>query len=147
MSRKPVASLPAPRRAYRLAFGICIIAAVISGVLWSGAMERWMGPPSSAVGRLWVVRSPDTGEVREIRPHTPVGKILEAMLRILGVSVIVVPLSILIWELAQVRLAHDYRRACRYCGAAHHDGDACYCTRCGGSLAAATEDNAFGAGV
>jgi voltage-gated potassium channel len=128
---KDEVSPPPLWRSYRGAIRACVVVVATGCLLWNSASSAWTSVPTGIVGAFWVRLSLDTVEPRAITPQTPMGKALERVLQVLGVSLVAVPLGIIIWEMLRARASHRPRLTCRACGAQHLDQDSRYCTRCG----------------
>lgn len=124
-------SPPALSRNYRVAIRACVIVVAIGCLLWDSASSAWTSSPTGIAGNTWKQLNLGTAKTRTITPQTPMGKALERLLQVLGVSLLVVPLGIVIWEMLRARAAQRPRLTCRSCGAHNLDEDSCYCMRCG----------------
>jgi len=69
----------------------------------------------------------------DIAPRTPLGRLLAAVLMILGYAIIAVPTGIVSVEMARTGRAVS-RQACPACSAEGHDADATHCKYCGAPL-------------
>lgn len=83
----------------------------------------------------WAIVTMTTVGYGDATPLTPLGKILAAIMMIMGYSLIIVPTGIVSAELA---LSHGKRRiarqSCPNCLAEDHEADATFCKHCGTKL-------------
>jgi voltage-gated potassium channel len=70
----------------------------------------------------------------DIVPHTAVGKVVSAVLILLGYSLIIIPTGFVSAELIGSKMARPTTQACPHCMAEGHDSDAQHCKHCGGRL-------------
>ena len=87
-------------------------------------------------GIYWAIETVTTVGYGDTLPVTPIGKILAAIVMILGYGVIAVPTGIVTAEISYRVLAAHYRKKfrCRNCGNVEHLSDASFCHNCGKSL-------------
>lgn len=123
---------------------IVFLASVLTVVLIVGAFMYVVEGPehgfdSIPISMYWAIVTLTTVGYGDISPVTPLGRLLAALLMILGYGVIAVPTGIVTTEMVR---ASDDRRAqgrpegtpCTACGAAGHAPDARFCRRCGAPL-------------
>jgi voltage-gated potassium channel len=126
---------------------IVFLASVLTVVLIVGALMYVIEGPehgfdSIPIAMYWGIVTLTTVGYGDISPVTPLGRLVAALLMILGYGVIAVPTGIVTTEMVR---ATDARRsqeraegtACAACGAADHGEDARFCRRCGAPLTAA----------
>ncbi len=82
----------------------------------------------------WAVVTLTTVGYGDISPQTPLGKMLAAMVMLLGYAIIAVPTGIVTAQIIQTP-AKTTSKPCPACGHAQHDPDAVFCKKCGQSLA------------
>jgi len=71
----------------------------------------------------------------DVVPQTALGKVVSAILILLGYSLIIVPTGFVSAELVGASVAHRVTtQACPHCMAEGHDDDATHCKYCGGCL-------------
>ncbi|MEM9644661.1 MAG: potassium channel family protein, partial [Planctomycetota bacterium] len=84
----------------------------------------------------WAIVTMTTVGYGDVVPHTAVGKIISAVLILLGYSLIIVPTGFVSAELSHVKgpnsapAGQEYH-PCSRCNADEHRTDAKYCHRCG----------------
>lgn len=78
----------------------------------------------------WAIVTMTTVGYGDIVPHTNAGKVISAMLILLGYSLIIVPSTFVSAEIIQKTKTDDFT-ACQVCQAKTHLSDASYCYRCG----------------
>jgi voltage-gated potassium channel len=82
----------------------------------------------------WAIVTLTTVGYGDIAPVTPLGKMLAAVVMLMGYGIIAVPTGIVTAELARGASPALVLRGCRSCGLDAHDTDALHCKRCGGTL-------------
>jgi voltage-gated potassium channel len=82
----------------------------------------------------WAVVTMATVGYGDIVPHTAVGKILSAVLILMGYSLIIIPAGFVSAELVGSKMTQPTTQACPHCMAEGHDSDATHCKHCGGRL-------------
>ncbi len=123
-------------------FFISILVTILGAVMYlieGGTNIGFSNIPSSI---YWAIVTLTTVGYGDITPATTVGKMLSAIVMVLGYAIIAVPTGIVTGEL--IKQARDNRnntRACRYCGEEGHDDDAHYCKYCGNMLNPPVIDN------
>ena len=73
----------------------------------------------------------------DVVPQTTAGKVMSALLILLGYSLIIVPSTFVGAEFLHQRQVHHDAPPCQNCDAGSQRGDAIYCYRCGIRLAEA----------
>ncbi len=86
------------------------------------------------VSVYWAIVTLTTVGYGDVIPLTPLGRLLSAIVMILGYGIIAVPTGIVTTELARASRPVVPSRPCEHCGFAAHDLDAAYCKHCGGRL-------------
>lgn len=113
-------------------FFITILVTLLGATMYlieGGANQGFSNIPSSV---YWAIVTLTTVGYGDITPITAVGKMLSAIVMVLGYAIIAVPTGIVTGEL--IKKARDHRtntQACRYCGKEGHDDDAVHCKYCG----------------
>jgi voltage-gated potassium channel len=119
---------------------------VLTVVLVVGALMYLIEGPASGfdsipVSVYWAIVTLTTVGYGDIAPLTPLGRLLAAVVMILGYGVIAVPTGIVTTELVRAGERRDAAgqaagpdRSCPTCGLAEHAVDARFCRRCGGAL-------------
>lgn len=82
----------------------------------------------------WTVVTMTTVGYGDVAPVTPLGKVLAALLMVLGYGIIAVPTGIVSVELAQATRHWPGNRHCPSCDQDGHDSDARHCKYCGAEL-------------
>lgn len=83
----------------------------------------------------WAIVTLTTVGYGDITPITSLGQFIAASIMLLGYSIIAVPTGIISAEMIRPFYSDQRRRVvCPNCGERGHDGNACYCKRCGGVL-------------
>ncbi len=83
----------------------------------------------------WAIVTMTTVGYGDIVPKTHVGKLLSALLIMVGYSLIIVPTGFVSAELVSSRLSRPVStQACPHCMAEGHEQDAVHCRHCGGKL-------------
>ena len=92
------------------------------------------GFTSIPIAMYWAIVTVGTVGYGDIAPGTPLGRLIAAILILIGYGIIAVPTGIYAAELVgSLRQVHD-TRTCESCGLAGHDTDAQHCRKCGRSL-------------
>ena len=81
----------------------------------------------------WAIVTMTTVGYGDIVPQTNAGKVISAVLILLGYSLIIVPSTFVSAEIMQSK-SEDTGLECNICEASHHHDDATYCYRCGGKF-------------
>lgn len=83
----------------------------------------------------WAIVTITTVGYGDISPITPLGKLVAAIVMLIGYSIIAVPTGILSHDLAMLaRTKKELPESCPSCSRDGHDMDAEFCKFCGGSL-------------
>lgn len=82
----------------------------------------------------WAIVTMTTVGYGDVVPTTAAGKVISAMLILLGYSLIIVPSTFVSAEFIHQHQAHDDDLPCQTCNASHHRKDADFCYRCGTKL-------------
>jgi voltage-gated potassium channel len=88
----------------------------------------------------WAVVTLTTVGYGDIAPRTSLGRVLSAVVMILGYTIIAVPTGIVTAELSRAGRGPAGRPVCPRCGIGGHDSDAGFCKHCGTRLTVATAD-------
>lgn len=94
------------------------------------------GFTSIPVSVYWAVVTMTTVGYGDLAPQTAPGKMLAALVMVLGYSIIAVPTGIVTAEIVETTAASRRRtgRSCGSCGYVGHDVDARFCKACGAQL-------------
>ena len=92
------------------------------------------GFTSVPVSVYWTIVTMTTVGYGDIRPLTPLGKLVASAVMILGYGIIAVPTGIVTVELAGAGRKKVSGQACQECASEGHDVDADYCKDCGAKL-------------
>lgn len=109
---------------------ILTIVTVFGAVMYlvEGEVNGFTSIPTSI---YWAIVTVGTVGYGDIAPATPLGRVITAVLILIGYGIIAVPTGIYTAELiASLRQPRD-NRECRQCGLRGHDSDAAHCRRCG----------------
>ena len=82
----------------------------------------------------WAVTTMTTVGYGDVAPVTPLGRVLAAVIMIMGYGIIAVPTGIVTLELNEAHRKQANTRTCPACSAEGHSYEASYCWRCGSSL-------------
>ncbi|MCC9645288.1 ion transporter [Rhodopirellula sp. JC740] len=128
---------------------VVLVAVTISGTLMYQIETVLMGKyhesdfTSIPQAMYWAIVTMTTVGYGDVVPHTTIGKIISAVLILLGYSLIIVPTGFVSAELSgRGQTATEHHR-CAQCGLMRHRETADYCDRCGHRLdeALPTQDN------
>ncbi len=107
-------------------------------VIVGAAMHLVEGPASGftdiPTSVYWAIVTITTVGYGDVAPITPLGRLLAAMLMMLGYGIIAVPTGIVTAELTREVRQEVTNNACPACGAEGHRADAIFCRRCGARL-------------
>jgi voltage-gated potassium channel len=131
-----IRALQAARRKIIVFGATALNLVLITGALMYLVEGEANGFTSIPLSMYWAVVTMTTVGYGDVVPQTGIGKVLAALMMILGYSVIAVPTSIVSVELAYASRAVS-GQACPACGAEGHDADARHCKRCGAPLSTA----------
>ena len=92
------------------------------------------GFSSIPTGMYWAIVTMATVGYGDISPGTPLGRVITAILILIGYSIIAVPTGIYTAELAKSYSQKRKQVPCPRCGLIEHDDAALHCSRCGESL-------------
>lgn len=116
-------------------FFISILVTILGAIMYlieGGTNTGFSNIPSSI---YWAIVTLTTVGYGDITPLTVVGKMVSAVVMVLGYAIIAVPTGIVTGELIkQARDTRNNTQACRYCGQEGHDDDAKHCKYCGNLL-------------
>lgn len=108
---------------------ICIVGATMH--LIEGPESGFTSIPQ---GIYWAIVTVTTVGYGDISPITPFGKMVAAIVMMLGYSILLVPSGIISAEWIQMRHQQISTQVCPDCSREGHDLDAMYCKFCGASL-------------
>ena len=113
-------------------FFVTILVTILGAIMYlieGGSNEGFSNIPQSI---YWAIVTLTTVGYGDITPITAIGKMLSAVVMVLGYAIIAVPTGIVTGELIkQAREKSNNTQACRYCGQEGHDDDAVHCKYCG----------------
>lgn len=124
---------------------VVLVAVTISGTLmfhietvsWDAEHANGRDPNSQFTSipqsMYWAIVTMTTVGYGDVVPQTNIGKVISAMLILLGYSLIIVPSTFVSAEIIQNK-TEDPSLDCQICDAKHHHNDAVYCYRCGNKL-------------
>lgn len=112
-------------------FAVVMIAIFAGSLLYvvEGAENGFTSIPTSI---YWAIVTLSTVGFGDIAPVTALGKLIAAIIMVMGYGIIAVPTGIVSYEMAR---AQQQPKNCLSCGFSEHDEDASYCKKCGSSLA------------
>lgn len=90
--------------------------------------EQFTSIPQSM---YWAIVTMTTVGYGDVVPHTPLGKLVSALLILLGYSLIIVPTGFVSAEIASVKFKQVTTRTCSHCMTEGHDRSAKFCKDCG----------------
>lgn len=108
---------------------VCIIGSIM--YLVEGPENGFNSIPESV---YWVIVTITTVGYGDITPQTNLGKLLSAIIMIMGYGILAVPTGIVASELNTVNKVQTNTQSCSNCGNESHDDDAEFCKICGESL-------------
>jgi voltage-gated potassium channel len=113
-------------------FFISILVTILGAFMYlieGGTNSGFSNIPSSI---YWAIVTLTTVGYGDITPETAVGKMLSAVVMVLGYAIIAVPTGIVTGEfIRQAREGSTNSQVCRYCAKGGHDDTAVYCKHCG----------------
>ncbi len=114
---------------------VLLIVVVIGSMMYLVEGNANSGFDNIPVSIYWAIVTLTTVGYGDITPITPLGRVLSAMIMIMGYGIIAVPTGIVTAELANVnnRLKTNTQN-CQNCGFDDHDDDAKFCKSCGYDL-------------
>lgn len=122
---------------------VVLVAVTISGTLMY-QIENKANPKefsSIPAGMYWAIVTMTTVGYGDIKAVTTVGKILSAVVILLGYSLIIVPSGFVTAEISAQNRNRDLNsRACPHCMREGHSSDAIYCDMCGERLVGPAPD-------
>jgi voltage-gated potassium channel len=115
---------------------IVFLVAVIATVITVGAMMYLIEGPENGFTSIpesiyWAIVTMTTVGFGDITPHTVLGRMLAAVLMIMGYGILAVPTGIVSVELARADRAPKEERRCEGCKKTETDPAASYCRYCG----------------
>lgn len=119
---------------------VVLVAVTISGTLMYQIETVLMGDThesdftSIPQAMYWAIVTMTTVGYGDVVPHTTIGKIISAVLILLGYSLIIVPTGFVSAELSGNLAAATEHHRCSQCGMSIHRSGAVHCDRCGHRL-------------
>ena len=115
------------------------VATVLTIVVVVGSLMYLIEGPRSGFtsipqGIYWAIVTLTTVGYGDVAPVTALGRVLAAVVMIMGYGIIAVPTGIVTLELNRASRQMEVPRKCRGCGVERHDADAAYCRYCGSPL-------------
>ena len=114
---------------------VFIVTILVITVIFGALMYVVEGPQngfsSIPTGMYWAIVTMATVGYGDISPGTPLGRVITAILILIGYSIIAVPTGIYTAELAKSYSHKRKQTTCPRCGLMEHDDAALYCSRCG----------------
>ncbi|MBN1602854.1 MAG: ion transporter [Chitinispirillaceae bacterium] len=107
---------------------------VIIGAVMYVVEEGKNGFTDILISIYWAIVTLTTVGYGDIAPGTVLGKMLAAIVMLLGYGLIAVPTGIVTVELSKVSRKSLSNRVCASCGRENHDSDAAFCKFCGAKL-------------
>ena len=92
------------------------------------------GFTSIPISVYWAIVTMTTVGYGDIAPHTEFGKMLAAVIMILGYGIIAVPTGIVTVELSNLKKRTTRNLVCQQCSSEDHSDDAKFCKDCGTKL-------------
>jgi voltage-gated potassium channel len=126
-------ALRASRRKITVFFGGLLTVVLIVGTLMYLIEGEEHGFTSIPRSMYWAVVTMTTVGYGDIVPRTGLGRLLSALVMILGYSIIAVPTGIVSVELSHASQAVSTQH-CPSCARYGHDADARHCKHCGAAL-------------
>ncbi len=131
---------------------VVLVAVTISGTLMyhiealtaRGSVDQTSDFTSIPQAMYWAIVTMTTVGYGDVVPHTWAGKIISAILILLGYSLIIVPSTFVSAEIIQQKQT-DTDHGCPICDAPSQRSDATYCYRCGHRLDGGASDYASSA--
>ena len=111
-----------------------LVVVVIMGAAMYLIEDRKAGFTSIPQSMYWAIVTMTTVGYGDIAPETPLGKMVAALVMILGYSFIIVPTGIISAELTRSVVKPITTQACPDCSLEGHDEDAAFCKFCGAKL-------------
>lgn len=107
---------------------------IIGAVMYSIESPNNEGFTSIPQSVYWAIVTLTTVGYGDISPQTPPGKMLAALVMLLGYAIIAVPTGIVTAQIIQPP-TKQIKKRCTACNHQNHDTDAAYCKKCGHKLA------------
>jgi voltage-gated potassium channel len=120
---------------------VLFLGSVLTLVVIMGALMYLVEGPENGfltipIGMYWAVVTVTTVGYGDVSPSTGPGRLLAAVLMLMGYGILAVPTGIFSAELIRAGRASVSTQACLACSAEGHDVDAVYCKFCGEHLGA-----------
>lgn len=112
---------------------VLIIICIVGSAMYLIEGEE-SGFTSIPQGIYWAVVTVTTVGYGDISPVTPAGKLVAAVVMLMGYSILIIPGGIISAEWASAKRAGVTTQACPDCSREGHDADAKFCKFCGGRL-------------
>ncbi|HEX2164269.1 MAG TPA: ion transporter [Thermoanaerobaculia bacterium] len=133
-----VQALRASVRKIVIFLGAVLVIVLVTGALMYVVEGPGTGFTSIPASVYWAIVTITTVGYGDIAPQTPLGRLLAALVMMLGYGIIAVPTGIVTVEMGRASrpAPATAARRCAVCGLAGHDEDAAFCKRCGEELLA-----------
>jgi voltage-gated potassium channel len=130
------AAIAASRRKILVFLSVVMMIVLIVGTLMYIIEGPAGGFTTIPTAVYWAIVTMTTVGYGDITPHTPLGRILAAVMMLIGWGILAVPTGIVTAEMTAQRfgLRPTVRRTCEACRSEGHESDARYCRKCGAPL-------------
>lgn len=115
-------------------FSVLVMVVIIGALMYSVESPQNEGFSNIPQSMYWAIVTLTTVGYGDISPQTAFGKMLAAVVMLLGYSIIAVPTGIVTAQMMRTPDRSDPMRICPACGHNRHEADALYCNRCGKKL-------------
>jgi voltage-gated potassium channel len=129
-----ILALRQSRRKIVLFLGMVLTIVTIMGALMYLVEGEEGGFKSIPTGIYWAIVTVTTVGYGDLAPATPFGRMLAAIVMLMGYGILAVPTGIFSAELIRAHQRPVSTQACLSCAAEGHDVDAAYCKFCGEHL-------------
>ncbi len=129
-------ALAASRRKILIFLSVVLMVALLMGTLMYVVEGPERGYTSIPVAVYWAIVTMTTVGYGDIAPHTDFGRLIAAVMMLLGWGILAVPTGIVTAEMTARRFAHTTptTRSCHECLSEGHEANARFCKDCGAKL-------------
>ena len=129
-------ALAASRRKIFIFLSVVLMIALLMGTLMYVVEGPQHGYTSIPVAVYWAIVTMTTVGYGDIAPHTNFGRLIAAVMMLLGWGILAVPTGIVTAEMTARRFAHPAptTRSCHECLSEGHEANARFCKDCGAIL-------------